>query len=166
MNEPEGCDGANEQEDGDTQPAPRRELVVCRVSKKKRPGEPACGFRSQASLRRHGRDQFSRGEALASYSLDGEELFEQRFEELDVEGVGAIGFGVGGRIVHFNEEAVNAGGNSGAREERNVFGLAAADAVGRGRLLHRVGGIEDDRRETAHDGQRAKVDDQVVVAER
>ncbi len=97
--------------------------------------------------------------------VDSEEIFEQGLEELEVEGVGAVGFGVGRIVMDFDEEAVDASCNSGAREQRNVLWLAPADAVGRGRLLHGVGGIENNGREPVHDGERAKVDDQVVVAE-
>ena len=98
--------------------------------------------------------------------VDGEELFEQGLEELQVEGVGAIGFGVVRIVMDFNEEAVNARGDRSAREQWNVLGLAAADAVGCRGLLDRVGGVKDDGRETAHDGERAEIYDQVVIAER
>ena len=97
--------------------------------------------------------------------MDGEERFEQRLEQLEVEGVGAVGFGVGGVVVDFEEEAVDAGGDSGAGEQRNELRLAAADAVGRRGLLHGVGAVKDDGRERAHDGERAEIDDQIVVAE-
>ena len=97
--------------------------------------------------------------------MDGEQRFEQRLEQLEVEGVGAVGFGVGRIVVDFEEEAVDAGGDGGAREQRNELGLAAADAVGRRGLLHGVGGVKDDGREMAHDGERAEIDDQIVVAE-
>ena len=50
-------------------------------------------------------------------------------------------------------------------QQRNELRLAAADAVGRRGLLHGVGGVEDHRRELAHDGERAEIDDQIVVAE-
>jgi len=96
--------------------------------------------------------------------VDGEERFEQRLEELQVESVGAVRLGVGRVIVDFDEEAVDTRSDCGAREQRNVLGLAAADAVGRGRLLHGVGGVKDDGRKPAHDGERAEIDDQVVVA--
>ena len=97
--------------------------------------------------------------------MDGEQIFEQRLEQLEVEGVGAVGFGVGGVVVDFEEEAVDAGGHGGAGEQRNELRLAAADAVGRRGLLHGVGAVEDDGRKLAHDGERAEIDDQVVVAE-
>ncbi len=63
-----------------------------------------------------------------------------------------------------HEEAVDAGGDGGAAEQGNELGLSA----GLGALagdLHGVGGVEDDGRVVAHDGQRAHIDDEVVVAE-
>ena len=102
---------------------------------------------------------------LADGALDGEQRFQQRLEELQVEGVGTVGLGIGRVIVDFDEEAVDARGDSGAREQRNVLGLAAADAVGRRGLLHGVGGVKDDGRKPPHDGQRTEIDNQVVIAE-
>ena len=102
---------------------------------------------------------------LASCGVDGEELFEEGLEELEVEGVGGVGLGVRWVVVDFEEEAVDACGDCGAREEGDELGLAAADAVGRRGLLHGVCGIEDDGRERAHDGEGAEIDDEVVVAE-
>ena len=96
---------------------------------------------------------------------EGEERLKQRLEELEVEGVGSVGFGVGGVVVDFKKEAVDAGGDGGAGEERNELRLAAADTVGRGGLLHGVRAVKDDRGQRAHDGERAEIDDQIVVAE-
>ena len=96
--------------------------------------------------------------------MEGEQGFEETLEELEAEGIGSVGFGVGWVVVDFKKEAVNSGGDGRAREERNKLGLAAADAVGGGGLLHGVGGVEDDGGERAHDGQRAEIDDEVVVA--
>jgi len=98
--------------------------------------------------------------------VDGEEIFKQRLEELEIEGVCAVGFGVVRIVVDFDEEAVNTRRDRSAREQRNVLGLTAADAVGCRGLLDRVGGVKDDGRETAHDGERAEIDDEVVIAER
>ena len=94
-----------------------------------------------------------------------EKRFEERLEEFEVEGVGAVGFGVGRIVMDFDEESIDAGGDGGAGEQRDELGLAAADSVGGGRLLHGVRGVKDDGRELAHDGERAEVDDEVVVAE-
>ena len=95
----------------------------------------------------------------------GQQRFQQRPEKLEVESVGSVGLGVERIVVDLDEEAVDAGGDRGASKERDEFGLAAADSVGRGGLLHGVGGVEDHRRELAHDGQRAEVDDEIVIAE-
>src|ERR1700722_14747629 len=125
------------------------------------------GFRASCWMggRRWGQWGAEGGERSARRGLDGEELFKQRLEELEVEGVGAVGFGVVRIVVNFDEEAVDTSRDRGPREQRNVLGLAAADAVGCRGLLDRVGGIKDDRREPAHDGEGAEVDDQVDIAE-
>jgi len=98
--------------------------------------------------------------------VQGEERLKKRLEQLEVEGIGGVGFGVGRVVVDFEEEAVDAGGDGGAGEERDELGLAAADSVGGRRLLDRVRGIENHGRELAHEGKRAKINDEVVVAER
>ena len=102
---------------------------------------------------------------LVSRRLYRQQRFKQRLEQLEVEGVGPVGLGIRWVIVDFDEEAVDAGGYGGTREQRNEFRLAAAGAVGCRGLLHGVGGIEDDGREVAHDGERAEIDYEVVVAE-
>ena len=63
--------------------------------------------------------------------VDGEELFEGGAEVVEVEGVGAVGLGLWGVVVDFEEDAVDAGGGGGAGEGGDELGLAAADAVGR-----------------------------------
>jgi len=85
--------------------------------------------------------------------MDGEELLEGGFEVVEVEGVGSVGFGVGGVVVDFEEDAVDACGYGGAGEDGDELGLAAADSVGCGGGLDRVGAVEDDRGEAAHDGE-------------
>jgi hypothetical protein len=82
-----------------------------------------------------------------------------------MERVGAVGFGVSWIVMDFEKEAVDAGGDGGARKQGNEFGLAAADAASSGGLLNGVGGVKDDRGEVAHDGEGAEIDDQGVVAE-
>lgn len=62
--------------------------------------------------------------------VDGEELLEGGFEVVEVEGVGAVGFGVGGVIVDFEKNAVDACGYGGAGEDGNELGLAAGDSIG------------------------------------
>ena len=97
--------------------------------------------------------------------MDREKLLKQRFEAIEVESVRAVGFGVGGIVVNFEEDAVDAGGNGGAREYGDELRLAAGDAVRGGGCLHGVRAVEDDGGEGAHDGQRAHVDDEIVIAE-
>ena len=61
--------------------------------------------------------------------MDAEELGEDGFEVIEVEGVGAVRFGCGWVVVDFKKEAVNAGGYSGAGEDGDKFRLAAGDSV-------------------------------------
>lgn len=49
----------------------------------------------------------------AGRGVNGQQLFEQRLEQLEIEGVGAIGLGVGGIVVDFEEEAVDTRGDGG-----------------------------------------------------
>ena len=104
-------------------------------------------------------------ESGAGHGVDGEEIFQQRLEQLEIQRVGAVGLGVGRVVVDLNEETVDAGGDGSARHQGNEFRLATTDAVGGRGLLHGVGGIKNDRREAAHDGERAEIDNQIVVAE-
>src|ERR1700677_1280852 len=115
--------------------------------------------------RRRERRDAEGGEGSACCGVDGQDGFEERLEKLQVEGVGAVGFGIGRIFVDFDKKAVDAYGGSGAREQWNEFRLAAADAVGCGGLLDGVSGVKDDGREAAHDGERPEIDDQVIVAE-
>ena len=62
--------------------------------------------------------------------VDGQELFEGGFEVVQVEGVGAVGFGVWWVVVDFEEDSVDSGGYGGAGEDGNELGLAAGDSVG------------------------------------
>src|ERR1700683_963854 len=84
---------------------------------------------------------------------------------VEVQGVRSVGFGLGGVVVDFQEDPINSSGDGGAGEQRDEFGLAAGDAVRTRGNLHGVGAVKDDRGERAHDGQRAHVDDEIVVAE-
>ncbi|MCU1319755.1 MAG: hypothetical protein JWP98_1273 [Edaphobacter sp.] len=94
-----------------------------------------------------------------------EELLEDGFEVVQVEGVGSVGFGLRRVVVNLEEDAVYAGGCSGAGKDGDELGLASADAVAGGGSLDGVGAVEDDGREGAHDRKRTHVDDEVVVAE-
>ena len=97
--------------------------------------------------------------------VNGEERLKQRPEQLEVEGIGSVGFCVGGVVMDFKEKTIDAGRYGSARQERNELRLAATDTVGRGGLLYGMRAVEDDRGERAHDGEAAKIDYQVVVAE-
>lgn len=57
--------------------------------------------------------------------VNGQEGFEERFEEIEAEGVGAVRFGLGGVVVDFEEEAVDAGGDGGFGEGGDELRLAA-----------------------------------------
>ena len=61
--------------------------------------------------------------------MDGEELLEGGLEMVEVEGVGSVGFGVGGVVVDLKEDAVDACGDGGAGEDRDELRLAAGDSV-------------------------------------
>lgn len=82
-----------------------------------------------------------------------------------MEGVGAIGFGAGGVVVDFEEDAVDAGGDGGAGEDGDELGLSAGDSVGGGGCLDGVRAVKYDGSERAHDRQRSHVDDEIVIAE-
>ncbi len=97
--------------------------------------------------------------------LDGEKLLEERGEELEIEGIGSIGFGVGGIVVDFEKQAVDASRYRGTGQERNELRLAAADAVGGRGLLDGMGAVKDDRGQGTHHGERAEIHDKIVVAE-
>ena len=61
--------------------------------------------------------------------MDGEEGLEDGAEAVEVERVGSVGFGLGGVVVDLEEDAVDAGGDGGAGEDGDEFGLSAGDAV-------------------------------------
>ena len=101
--------------------------------------------------------------------LNGQEFFQHGAQFGGFEGIGAVGLRFLGIVVDLHEYAVHAGGDGSAGEKWDEFGLPAADGVvafgGSGGELDRMGCIENHWRELAHDGQRAHIDDQVVVAE-
>ena len=94
-----------------------------------------------------------------------QELFQQRLEEFEVEGIGAVGLCIGRVVVDFKEDAVDARGNCGARQQGDELRLPAADAVGCRRLLHGMRCVKHDRGEAPHDRKGAIVDHQSVVTE-
>ena len=71
----------------------------------------------------------------------------------------------GGIVVDLEEDAIDACSYSRTGEDGDELRLAPADSVSSRGCLHGVRAVEDDRREAAHDGQRAHIDDEVVVAE-
>ena len=62
--------------------------------------------------------------------VDGEELFEDSFEMVQMEGVGSVGLGVRRVVVDLEEDSVDSGGYSGAGEDGDELGLASGDSVG------------------------------------
>jgi len=96
--------------------------------------------------------------------VDRQQGFEDALQLVQVQGVGAVGFGFGGVVVDLQEDAVNASRNRRARQHGNELRLAAGLSARSRGGLDGVGGVEDDRGHCAHDGQAAHVDDQVVVA--
>ena len=97
------------------------------------------------------------------------QFFQHAAQLGGLQGIGAVGLGFLGIVVDFHEDAIHACGDGRAGQHRNELGLAAADGViavgGGGRQLHRMRGVENDRRELAHDGQRPHVHHEIVVAE-
>ena len=57
--------------------------------------------------------------------VDGEEGFEDGAEAVEVEGVGSVGFGLGGIVVDLEEDAVDAGGDGGTGKDGDELGLTA-----------------------------------------
>src|SRR5271168_4595295 len=97
--------------------------------------------------------------------LDAQKSLQQRPKMIEPKSIGTIRFGVRRVIMNLKEETVDSGSDGCSGQKRNELRLASGDAVGSRGGLHRVGTVEDDRRQLAHDGQRTHIDDQVVVAE-
>ena len=102
--------------------------------------------------------------------MDALQLLEKSFEAAERESVGSVRFGLGRVVVDLQKDAVDPGGHGGAGQHGDELGLASADRLssgpaGGGGSLDGVGGVEDDGRELAQDGQRAHIDDEIVVAE-
>ena len=67
----------------------------------------------------------------------------------------------------FHEESVDPGAGRRARQIRNHFALPARRRPVSSGKLHAVRRVENDRiAETPHDGERAHIDDEIVIAER
>ena len=83
-----------------------------------------------------------------------------------MESVGSVGEGVGRVVVDLEEEAVDAGGGSGAGQRLNIFRLSAALASGGSGELEAVGDVEDGGvAEVAHHLEAAEIDHEVLVSE-
>src|ERR1700677_4006806 len=95
-----------------------------------------------------------------------QDFFEQRAKLRERERVRAVRESLSGIVVDFEKEYVHARGGSGARERLDEFRLAAAGFSFATGQLHRMGHVEDNRvSEFAHDGKRAHVDYEILVAE-
>jgi hypothetical protein len=98
--------------------------------------------------------------------VDGDEFDEEVFDKFQRNLVRAVGKGVGGVRMDFHEQAVDAGGDGGAGEDRSQDAITAGGAAEAAGALDGVGGVENDRQAfLAHPVERAHVDDEVVVAE-
>ena len=63
--------------------------------------------------------------SAADGGMEGEQSFQHALELVQVQRVGAVGFGFGGVVVDFEEDAVDAGRDRRAREDGDELGLAA-----------------------------------------
>src|SRR5205823_10481630 len=97
--------------------------------------------------------------------LDGQA--DNRGQLMERHHVGSVGRGVSGIGMRFEKEGVGAGRGGRVEQRRNKGAIAAARAVtSLPRLLHRMRGVEDDRRVARGLEPRkgAHVDDQIAVA--
>jgi hypothetical protein len=74
-------------------------------------------------------------------------------EVLQLKRVRSVGFGAWWVVVDFHEYAIDSCGDGGAREYGDELGLASGGLGACGRKLDGVCGVEDYRREVAHDGE-------------
>lgn len=100
---------------------------------------------------------------------EGREFFKSREkggELREGKSVGAVGESGGGVVVCFEEDAIDACGDSGASERLDKFGLAAARVPFAAGELDGVGCVEDDGvAEFLEDGEGAHIDDKILIAE-
>ena len=90
---------------------------------------------------------------------------KQTFEIFQFERIGPIAHGVVGIFMHFHKKRVDAGGDSGPRQRRDILALPARSIAQSARQLQTVGGVEDHRiAELAHDHQRAHIGNQIIIA--
>ena len=89
------------------------------------------------------------------------QIDQQAAKIFEVEGVRTVGLGVLGIVMHFHKNSIYTRGHSGAGQNRDEFWLPSTGGnpilPGGGRQLHRVGGVKNNGRKTAHYGQRAHV---------
>ena len=101
--------------------------------------------------------------------LNGHDFLQHAAQAGQLQGVGAVGERFFGMVVHFQENAIHAGGDGRSHQQGNELWLAATDralaVAGRRRQLHGVSCVEHHGRELAHDGQPAHVDHEIVIAE-
>ncbi len=107
------------------------------------------------------------GEALTRCRfLDRQQCFQQGgFSSLRSRGVGASDFALAGSSWTSRKSPSMPAATAARARSGNELRLAAAHAVGRRGLLHRVSTVENHGREAAHDGQGAKIHHQIVATQ-
>ncbi len=91
---------------------------------------------------------------------------KQGLQQVEPQGVLRVAFRARRLFVHFEEDAVNARCDTGARERLDVFRLSGRDAVASTGQLQAVRHVEDDRHaQRPHHRERPHVDDKVVIPE-
>src|SRR5262249_7042518 len=129
--------------------------AVCRWSSRRR--RPSAGARRGAPV------QLRLLQAPAYLN----QFVEQAWEQRKGQSVRSVRQRLRGVVVNFHEKTVHARRHSGAREMRNVLRLAAGTLSLSAGQLKAVRDIEyDGTSKTLHDGKRAEVHYQIVVAER
>src|SRR5580693_6656502 len=94
------------------------------------------------------------------------QVVEQRGQLIEPVGVRAVTQRAIGILMHFHEDAIDAGGDRRTRYRRDELALTARSIASAARKLRRMGRIENDGiAEASHDDQRAHVGDEIVVAE-
>src|SRR5688572_27240993 len=92
---------------------------------------------------------------------------QEHLEAIEAKSVGRIALGAGGLLMNFHEHAIHAGGDARLRHRLDVFGKAGADAVAPAGQLQAVRHVEHHGiAEAAQHRERARVDDEIVIAER
>src|SRR6202167_5199729 len=95
-----------------------------------------------------------------------QDFFEQRAKLRERERVRAVRESLSGIVVDFEKDSIDPRGGSGARERLDEFRLAAAGFSFAAGQLDGMSHVEDDGiAEFAHDGKRAHVDYEILVAE-